>query len=96
MYVSVSKVKALSDYRLEITFENGEVRIFDVTPYLDTGVFGTLRDERCFRRARVSFDTVGWPGGIDLDPEVLFEKGVASTAMMSVAEEGVPYLAGMT
>jgi hypothetical protein len=95
MYLSVNKVKALDDYQLELTFENNEVRIFDVKPYLDTGVFGTLRDERAFRRVKVSFDTVEWPGGIDLDPEVLYEKSKASTALR-VAEEGVGYMGKTT
>ena len=74
MYLSVNNVKALSDYRLELTFENNETRVFDVKPYLDTGMFRMLRDENYFKRVRVAFDTIEWPGGIDLDPEVLYEK----------------------
>jgi hypothetical protein len=76
MYLSVNKVKALSGYRLELTFENDEIKVFDVTPYLDTGVFTALRDEKLFSRVKVSFDTIEWPNGIDLDPEVLYEKSV--------------------
>jgi len=45
MYLSVKKVKPLSDYKLELTFENNEIKIFDVKPYLDTGLFKTLKDE---------------------------------------------------
>ena len=75
MYLSVTKVKALKNYELELTFENKETKIFDVKPYLDTGVFKTLRDENFFKRVKVSFDTIEWPNGIDLDPEVLYEKG---------------------
>jgi hypothetical protein len=51
------------------------VRIFDVKPYLDTGLFKTLKDENVFRKVRVSFDTIAWANGIDLDPEVLYEQG---------------------
>ena len=42
MYLSINGVKALGDYELELTFENNEVRIFDVKPYLDTGLFSKL------------------------------------------------------
>ncbi len=76
MYLSMNKVKPLSDYKLELSFENREIKIFDVKPYLDIGVFTTLRDENVFKRVKVSFDTVEWPDGIDLDPEVLYENGV--------------------
>ena len=75
MYLSVNKVKALDNYELELVFENKESRIFDVKPYLDTGVFQKLRNIDLFKMVKVSFDTIEWPGGIDLDPEVLYEKG---------------------
>jgi len=74
MYLSVNKVKALRDYKLELTFENKEKRIFDVKPYLDTGLFKKLRDENLFKMVKISHDTIEWPNGIDLDPEVLYEK----------------------
>ena len=74
MYLSVKKVKPLTDYKLELTFENKEVKVFDIKPYLDTGLFGTLKDENFFKLVRVSYDTIEWPNGIDLDPEVLYEK----------------------
>jgi hypothetical protein len=74
VYLSVNKVKALNDYELELTFENKEVKIFDVKPYLETGLFTILKDKNIFRMVKVSYDTIEWPNGIDLDPEVLYEK----------------------
>ena len=74
MYLSVKKVKPLSNYKLELTFENKEIRVFDVKPYLDTGLFKTLKDEKIFNMVKVSYDTIEWPNGIDLDPEILYKK----------------------
>ena len=74
MYLSVKKVKPLNDYKLELTFENNEIRIFDVKPYLDTGLFRTLKDRHFFKMVKISYDTIEWPNGVDLDPEVLYEK----------------------
>ena len=74
MYLSVKKVKTLKDYKLELTFENKEIKVFDVKPYLNTGLFKKLKDENIFKMVKVSFDTIEWPNGIDLDPEVLYEK----------------------
>ena len=90
MYLSVIKVNALGDYQLELTFENHEVKVFDMKPYLERGVFKALKNTNFFNKVRVSYDTITWPGGIDLDPEVLYEDGVAQT-FLGVAEEGGVY-----
>ena len=77
MYLSVKEVKPLSDYNLELTFENNEIKIFDVKPYLDTELFKTLKDKKIFKMVKVSYDTIDtieWPNKVDLDPEVLYEK----------------------
>jgi hypothetical protein len=61
---------------LELTFKNNEIKIFDVKPYLDTGVFKTLQDKIFFNLVKVAFNSIEWPNGIDLDPEVLYEKSI--------------------
>lgn len=74
MYLAVTEVEPLDDYQLLLTFESGEVRIFDMKPYLDQGVFRELRDKKKFRTVRVSFDSIEWGNQADIDPEVLYEK----------------------
>ena len=54
----VQAVEAMSEYRLRITFSNGEVGVYDCRPLLDLGVFCELRDEGCFRRVRAKRGTV--------------------------------------
>jgi hypothetical protein len=73
MYWSVIAVKPLDDYKMEIVFENNEKKIFDVSPYLELGVFAKLKDKKLFAQVKISYDTVEWPEGIDLDPEVLYQ-----------------------
>ncbi|WP_414733475.1 DUF2442 domain-containing protein [Acetobacterium carbinolicum] len=77
MYLAVINVEPLKDYKLLLTFENGEKRIFDVSPYLDKGIFQELKDEEKFKTVRVSFDSIEWCNQADLDPEFLFEKSKA-------------------
>lgn len=60
MYLSVKKVKTLNEYKLVLTFENGEIRLFDMNPYLEKGIFRELKDVSLFKSARISFDTVEW------------------------------------
>ncbi len=74
MYLAVTDVKPLSDYQLLLTFENGEKRMFDMKPYLDTGIYKELKDESKFKTVRVSFDSIEWCNQADVDPEFLYEK----------------------
>ena len=74
MYLSVRDVKAIESYKLLLKFENDEERVFDITPYLEIGKFQELKDEQLFKTVRVSFDTIEWDNGLDLDPELLYEK----------------------
>jgi hypothetical protein len=68
----VKSLKIIDDHQLELTFENGERRIFDITPYLSRGVFTRLRNPALFRAARVVSGSVEWPGGLDLSYDTLF------------------------
>ena len=77
MYLAVIDVVPLNDYKLLLTFENGEKKIFDVSPYLDKGIFQELKDEKKFKSVRVSFDSIEWCNQADLDPEFLFAKSKA-------------------
>lgn len=77
MMRKVSTVRPLVGYTLEVVFDNGELRIFDVTPYLDKGIFKALADESYFKRVAVKFDGVAWPGQQDFSPDTLYLKGVA-------------------
>ena len=74
MYAAVTSVKPLDDYRLLLEFENKEKRIFDVSPYLNTGKFAELRDLSLFRSVTIKFDSIEWANHLDLDPEFLYDK----------------------
>ncbi len=76
MYWSVQQVKAREDYTLELTFEDGKRKLFDMKPYLDRGIFQELRDLSLFKTARVSFSSVAWANDADFDPEALYEGGL--------------------
>jgi hypothetical protein len=79
MYFSVKKVEPRTDYALLITFEDGARKMFDMKPYLNTGVFKKLKDKRLFDKVHVSFNTIAWDDNIDFDPEALYEGGTPSS-----------------
>lgn len=74
MYQSVKEVFPSDDYTLTIVFQNNESGILDIKPMLDFGVFKQLKELEVFRQVRVSFDTIEWDCGVDLDPEFVYEK----------------------
>jgi hypothetical protein len=77
METELKDVKAKSDYTLILTFNNGEVKVFDMKPYLNLGIFKELKDLKLFKSVRMSFDTVQWPNEADLDPEFLYNESKA-------------------
>ncbi len=76
MYLSILEVKPLERFRLLLTFENKEKRIFDVSPYLEVGKFSELKDPSVFNTVKVKFDSIEWSNCLDLDPELLYEKSI--------------------
>ena len=73
----VTKVQCLDDYRLRLTFDNGEDRKVDISaPVPFDGVFEDLNDRAYFNRVRVEPDvgTIVWPNGGDICPDVLYER----------------------
>jgi hypothetical protein len=70
----VTDVKPSQDYTLVLTFSNGEVRLFDVKPYLDKGIFRELRELRAFNSVRPFLGSVQWQGGQDLCPDTLYQQ----------------------
>jgi hypothetical protein len=80
MYPSVKKVAPSEDYLLLIDFDNGESGILDMKPFLDFGVFRKLKEPNAFNRVRVSFDTIEWDSGVDLDPEFVYNNSQNSVA----------------
>ena len=73
---SVTHVQVRENFHLELEFSTGERRMFDARPYLEKGVFQRLKDPQQFGQAYVAFDTVCWPGNLDIAPETLYDRSV--------------------
>ena len=103
----VLSVRPLPQYRLLLEFSSAEWKIFDVTPYLSSGVFVPLRDPALFNAVHVIFGSVEWPGEVDLSYDTLYiggtpanELAVADAVAMGnawrSAEPGVYVFDGVT
>ena len=73
----VKNLKYLSNYKHELTFEDGSVRQVDLAQHLDGEVFEPLRDPNRFRTVRLhdELDTIVWDNGTDMSPDFLYEMG---------------------
>jgi hypothetical protein len=74
--IEVCEVKASPQYVLNLHFNNGEKRMFDMTHYLQYPVFRRLQNTSFFSLARVEYGTVTWPGEIDIAPETLYDQSI--------------------
>lgn len=86
----VTAVQALGDYELEVLFDNGETRRFDVKPYLDRGIFVRLRDQEVFRTVREVAGSIEWANGLDLSYDTLYVEGQPIVATARKAEQSNP------
>ncbi|MDP1610798.1 MAG: DUF2442 domain-containing protein [Sulfuritalea sp.] len=72
--LDVVKVETKPGYLLLLEFENGEKRVFDMSPYMDKKPFAQLKGSPLFAKAFVDYGTVVWPGNIDIAPETLYDR----------------------
>lgn len=75
MLKDVIEVTPLDGYRLRLVFEDGATGEVDIAELIEfQGVFAALHEKAVFDQATVDpeLGTVVWPGGGDLDPDVLY------------------------
>ena len=74
----VISVKPLENYILQVEFDSKEIRLFDVKPYLNLGIFTELKNESYFKSVRTSLDSIAWKNGQDFSPETLYIKSISA------------------
>jgi hypothetical protein len=72
MNPEVKSVEPLENYKLKLYFANGDLKIFDVAPYLDKGIFKELKDSSYFKSVRVVSGAVQWPHEQDFSNDTLY------------------------
>lgn len=72
----ITSVKPNPDHILLLTFTNGEVRLFDVKPYLGRGIFRELQNLHYFNSVRPFLGSIQWANGQDFCPDTLYMESV--------------------
>ena len=73
--VWIKDAEYVEDYKIHVTFSNGESGIIDLKEVIYNDkrpVFSELVDITKFRQFKVDFDTIVWKNGLDLAPEFLY------------------------
>jgi hypothetical protein len=68
----INKAQALNDYKFQIEFENGEIGVFDLSPYLGLGMFKELKEDQNYRRFSLEEGVLTWFNGLDIGPDTVY------------------------
>lgn len=74
----LTKAEPVGHLTLRLTYETGEVKLFDAAPYASGSWYGELREDAYFRTVRVLPGGTGieWSNGQDIAPHELYECSV--------------------
>jgi hypothetical protein len=72
------RVKALDSFFVQVAFENGEEKVFDVSPYIKGHFYSELLNKGYFKTVHVTDDgfCIEWANGQDIAPEDLYYNSV--------------------
>lgn len=72
----INSIQTLTDFQLQITFEDGTEKRFDLKPYFKFPVFSILKDENIFRSVVNKNYFIEWQNHeIDLSADTLWHEG---------------------
>ena len=82
MFLEVSKAVYLGDYRISLTFNNGETKTVDLQTELNGTIYEPLQQLDNFKNFQVKYNTIEWANGADYAPEYLYEIGSPKTNLV--------------
>ena len=79
MYITpkIIKAKALENYKIELLYETGEEKIYDMAELINTCKFyEKLKDKEKFCKIKILGLSLIWEDGEDIAPEILYNDSV--------------------
>ena len=76
----LTNVTPMEQYHLRLEYETGEIKVFDVAPYISGAWYEELRDAAYFKTVHLLPDGIGieWSNGQDIAPHELYECSVTA------------------
>lgn len=71
------RARALENYKIELLYETGELKIYDMQELLNTCEFyKELKNEEKFKKIEILGLSIQWHSGEDIAPEILYNDSV--------------------
>ena len=85
MLLRVIEADYINNYRIKLSFSNGETLVVDLENELEGEVFTPLKDKIFFKDFFISHNTIEWKNGADFAPEFLYELALSQKAALAEA-----------
>jgi hypothetical protein len=72
MFLEISKAEYLDNYRIKLTFNNGETKTVDLQNEFNGKVYEPLLQIDYFKKFQLKYNTIEWENGADYAPEYLY------------------------
>jgi hypothetical protein len=75
----ITGVEALEDYKIKLNYETGEIKLFNVLPYISGAWYEELNNYHYFKTVRINSNGNGiqWEHGQDIAPHELYDMGIS-------------------
>jgi hypothetical protein len=76
--LKIENVEPLENYRIRLKYENGEIKLFNVLPYISGSWYEELYNNHYFKTVHLTPDKKGiiWEHGQDIAPHELYDMSV--------------------
>ena len=76
MFLEILQAEYIDNFRIKLTFNNGEIKTVDLQNELNGSVYKPLHQLDYFKKFQVKYNTIEWANGADYAPEYLYAIGV--------------------
>jgi hypothetical protein len=78
MTPKITQVEAIENYKIKLNYENGEIKIFDVLPYISGPWYNELTNNKYFKTIHLISNGKGieWENGQDIAPHELYDMSI--------------------
>ncbi|MBC8059338.1 MAG: DUF2442 domain-containing protein [Clostridiaceae bacterium] len=76
---NIKMAEILENYKLLVTFINGETKVFDMKSYLKYPVFRSLNEDIEFKKFSIVDGTIEWECGVELSSDTFYLNSITIT-----------------